>query len=108
MILLTARKTVHQLILLFILVLTSSCALAQLNADFSASQAGGCSPLTVSFTNKTTGASSNVTYQWDLGNGNTSSINNPGGTYREEKTNTVIITAKDGAQTSTKTLQITE
>jgi len=107
MVLLTARRTVYQCILFFLILFKTSLSIAQLNADFTADKAGGCSPLTVSFTNKTTGASSSVTYQWDLGNGNTSTIKSPGGTYKEEKTYTVTLTAKDGTQTSTKTLQIT-
>src|SRR5215217_3918839 len=84
--------------LFFVLLVNSSFAFGQLAADFKPDQEGGCSPLTVTFNNTTTGASALATYQWDLGNGNTSTLKNPGGTYRDEKTYTVTLTVKDGAQ----------
>lgn len=82
-------------------------ASAQLQANFSVDKAGGCSPLTVKFTNLTTGASSNTTWQWNFGNANSSALKDPGSTYFTEKTYTVTLTAKDGANTSTKTMDIT-
>lgn len=51
---------------------------AQPIAAFSASQTTGCSPLSVQFSNASTGA---VSYYWDLGNGNTSSLANPTNLY---------------------------
>ncbi len=90
------------------LILTCSfVASAQLKADFTVDKTGGCLPLTVSFSNKTTGASAAATYQWDFGNGNTSVIPNPGATYREEKTFTVTLTVTDGGVTSKKQQTIT-
>ena len=80
---------------------------AQLKADFTADKVGGCSPLTIQFTNNTSGASVNVTYKWDFGNGNTSTLKNAGATYKEEKVYTVTLTAKDGNTSSTQTLQVT-
>jgi gliding motility-associated-like protein len=80
---------------------------AQLKADFTVDKTGGCSPLTVSFTNKTSGASPNAVYTWDFGNGNTSTIADPGAIYKDEKAYTVTLTVKDGTQTSVKTQQIT-
>src|SRR5579871_917180 len=80
---------------------------AQLKADFTIDKNAGCSPLTVSFTNTTTNASSAATYKWDFGNGNTSALINPGATYVTEKTYTVTLTVTDGANTSTQTKQIT-
>ena len=99
----------HQKQLMLFGVLTLSCLLAQsqLNADFVPDKEGGCSPLTNSFSNTTTGASASATYSWDLGNGNTSTLKNPGATYRDERTYTVVLTVKDGTQTATKTKQIT-
>jgi gliding motility-associated-like protein len=89
------------------LLVLNSRVQAQLKADFSVDKTGGCSPLTVSFTNKSTGTSSNTVYKWDFGNGNTAAIPNPGAIYTEEKTYTVTLTATDGTQSSVKTQQIT-
>ncbi|KIC94090.1 hypothetical protein OI18_13895 [Flavihumibacter solisilvae] len=78
-----------------------------MKADFTIDKAGGCAPHAVIFTNKTTGGSGSTTYSWTFGNGNTSTLTNPGATYTEEKVFTVTLTAKDGGQTSTKSLQVT-
>ncbi len=91
--------------LIFLLFIYTS-ANAQLQANFSADKNGGCSPLTVSFTNTTTGASSNATYQWDFGNGNTSSLINAGATYVFEQSYAVTLTVTDGTKTSSQTKQI--
>jgi gliding motility-associated-like protein len=80
---------------------------AQLTANFMVDKESGCSPLTVSFTNLTTGASAGAVYHWDFGNGNTSSLKNPGAIYKDEKTYTVTLTVTDGTQTSSKTGNIT-
>lgn len=80
---------------------------AQLQAAFTASKTGGCSPLVVTFTNATTGAGASATYQWDLGNGNRSTDKNPSAIYTDEKSYTVTLTVKDGALTSTKTQMVT-
>lgn len=80
---------------------------AQLRADFTVDKTGGCSPLTVSFTNRSTGTSSNTVYKWDFGNGNTAIIASPGAIYTDEKVYTVTLTATDGTQSSVKTQQIT-
>ena len=80
---------------------------AQLKANFSADKIGGCSPLTIQFTNTTSGASANVSYKWDLGNGNISTLKNAGATYRGEHVYTITLTAKDGNKSSTKTLEVT-
>lgn len=80
---------------------------AQLKADFSVDKSGGCSPLVVSFVNRTTGASSTTSYSWDFGNGNTSTLINPGAIYNQANVYTITLTARDGSQASTKTLTVT-
>ncbi|MEI9933477.1 MAG: PKD domain-containing protein [Ferruginibacter sp.] len=80
---------------------------AQLKANFTIDKNGGCSPLTVSFTNTTTGGSANTKWKWDFGNGNTSALTDAGATYVTEKTYTVTLTATDGANSSVQTKQIT-
>jgi gliding motility-associated-like protein len=94
---------------LFLLTLltTAFTAEAQLNVNFTVDKSAGCSPLTASFTNKTTGASANATYTWYLGNGNTSSLPNPAAVYTDEKSYTVTLTVQDGGQTASKTATIT-
>ncbi len=72
---------------------------AQLKAAFYADKQGGCSPLTVTFSN-TTNASSSAVYEWDFGNGNTSSLKNPGAVFLDQKEYTVTLTVKDGNQAS--------
>lgn len=101
-----AVKSAIKTTLLAAMLIKGSLAISQLKADFTADQLTGCSPLAVAFTNTTSGASSSVTYQWDLGNGNTSANINPGAVYTDEKTYTVTLTVKDGSQTSTKSLQV--
>lgn len=95
----------HLLWCLFLIL--AAPAAAQLKADFSVDKTGGCSPLTVSFNNTTTGATAAATYKWDLGNNNSSSLKNPGATYRDEKTYTITLTVTDGGSTSTKQQSIT-
>lgn len=76
--------------------------MAQLKASFTMSKSAGCSPLTVFF-NNTTAASSSAVYEWNFGNGNTSSLKNAGAVFLDEKDYTVTLTVKDGNQTSTQT-----
>src|SRR5215216_1693042 len=92
------------LLSLFLLTITSS---AQLQADFIMDKTGGCSPLTVNFTNRTVGASSNTIYKWDFGNTNTSALANPGAIYKDEQAYTVTLTVTDNGKTSSKTATVT-
>jgi gliding motility-associated-like protein len=85
----------------------SASAEGQITADFTASVNAGCSPLSVQFINKTTGASNAATYTWNFGNGNTSTLFNAGATFFDEKKYTVTLTVKDGAQTVSKNIEIT-
>lgn len=92
--------------------MTTACLLcilfshAQVSADFTMNKTGGCSPLQVTLTNLSSG-SANASYFWDLGNGNSSTLKNPSAIYLEEKTYTITLTVKEGAQTATKTRTIT-
>jgi gliding motility-associated-like protein len=94
-------------ILLFSFLFSGAALFAQLNADFQMDLTGGCSPLTVNFTNTSKGASSNATFSWDFGNGNTSSLLNAGATYVLPNTYTITLTVNDGTKTSTKSKQVT-
>ncbi|HTB24022.1 MAG TPA: PKD domain-containing protein [Puia sp.] len=93
------------------IILTIFCSdgylYAQLQADFSTDKSRGCSPLAVSFTNKTTGASSNAVYNWDFGNGNSSSLFEGGAIYTMAQTYSITLAVTDGSIASSKTYQIT-
>lgn len=92
-----------------LILILGSCdfVFGQLQASFTVNLESGCKPLAVKFTNTTSGANSNTIYSWDLGNGNTSSLSNPGATYIEEKIYTITLTATQGNLTSTFNRQIT-
>lgn len=77
--------------------------MAQVTAQFAASQLSGCPPLVVSFTNQSTGATS---YNWDFDNGNTSTITSPNATFSQPGIYNVLLSATNGSQTDTQTLQI--
>lgn len=70
-------------------------AQAQLRAAFSASPASGCSPLLVQFTDQSTG--NPVSWRWNLGNGNRSTIASPAATYFTPGSYTVTLVVTDAA-----------
>ncbi|MFN0176386.1 MAG: PKD domain-containing protein [Saprospiraceae bacterium] len=75
-------------------------------ADFTASPSSGCAPLTVNFTNNSTGA---VSYSWEFPGGNpaTSTATNPTVVYDTAGIYTVTLTATNANGTSTSTGTIT-
>ncbi len=64
-------------------------------ADFTLSVKQGCVPLTVSFTNKSTG--SPTKYEWDFGNGNKSTLLNPSAIYYKSGNFAVTLTVWDAS-----------
>jgi FOG: PKD repeat len=90
-------------VLLFLalgLIVTNSSA--QFKADFHVNRTFGCVPLTgIDFTANCT-PSDSVTYSWDLGNGNTSILQNPSATYNAVGTFTVKLTATRNGVVSSK------
>ncbi len=85
------------------LVTTISCA--QVTANFSVSSQSGCAPIFVSFTNNSTGTGT-LTYNWDFGNGNHSTLLNPSQSYNTCGNYKVTLTVSNGTQTSTDSLYI--
>jgi gliding motility-associated-like protein len=73
-------------------------------AQFTASPLSGCSPLVVSFNNTSTGA---TTYNWNFGNGNTSTLANPSAVYVTPGTYTVTLTATGPGGNNTSSTTIT-
>ena len=66
--------------------------------DFTGTPTNGAAPLTVSFTNLSTGANS---YNWTLGDGHTSTNVNPANTYSNAGTYSVALTAIGAGGTDT-------
>ena len=66
-------------------------------ADFSAISTSGVAPLSVSFTNLSSGATD---YSWDFGDGNFSAAANPTNTYTNAGSYTVTFTATSGGLTN--------
>ncbi|MGF6848114.1 gliding motility-associated-like protein [Chitinophaga sp. W3I9] len=75
---------------------------AQIKADFNASSTSDCELLLTTFSDKSTGQP--ISWQWDFGNGYTSTEQHPGATYVKPGVYTVSLTVKDAAgQSSTIT-----
>lgn len=72
-------------------------------AGYTASPTSGTAPLTVNFTDQST--NSPINYQWNFGDGNTSTLQNPSHTYNNNGTYTVTLTATNnyGSDTENKT-----
>jgi gliding motility-associated-like protein len=88
--------------LLLIILFLHCCrtGMGQITARFTADKAGGCGPLTVHFSNQTTGISGPASYQWDLGDGNTASGADPEAIYTQPGSYTITLTVKQGNQRS--------
>ncbi|WP_440950380.1 PKD domain-containing protein [Methanosphaerula subterraneus] len=76
-------------------------------ADFTANVTNGTSPLSVGFTDRSTG--SPTSWSWSFGDGNTSTLQNPSHTYTVAGNYTVNLTATNagGSNTSVRTDYIT-
>ncbi len=70
-------------------------------ADFTATPTSGDIPLTVAFSNNSTAA---TLYEWDFGDGATSSEANPDHSYSQSGVYSVSLQAGDGVVTDTLTL----
>lgn len=80
---------------------------SSIRADFSGNPLSGDSPLSVQFTDQSTGTV--TSYSWNFGDGGTSTSANPSHTYPGGGTFTVslIVTGPDGSDTETKINYIT-
>jgi PKD repeat protein len=74
---------------------------AQLTADFTVNHVSGCAPLSVTFSDASTGGP--TSWSWDFGNGNTSTLQNPSATYATPGTYTVSLTVSNGGGSNTLT-----
>ncbi|WNJ20360.1 PKD domain-containing protein [Pontibacter sp. G13] len=64
-------------------------------ADFTANETLSCAPVSISFVDQSTGAFPAVAWEWDFGDGNTSSSQNPVHTYSSNGDYTVTLIMED-------------
>jgi gliding motility-associated-like protein len=100
------NKKMRLPLLLVIFFSVSAKIYSQPVASFSASPLAGCSPLVVSFTDQSSG--NPTSWLWDLGNGATSTQQNPATTYINSGFYTVVLTVSNasGSNTISKTQYI--
>ncbi len=79
----------------------STCG-STLTADFAGDPTSGCAPLTVAFTDFSTGGDI-TSWDWDFGDGGTSTAQNPAHEYLAAGTYTVSLTVSGPAGTDTET-----
>ncbi|UCH14470.1 MAG: PKD domain-containing protein [Bacteroidales bacterium] len=72
-----------------------------INAEFTANPTSGYLPLSVQFTDMSTGDINS--WSWDLGDGQTSTAKNPLHTYDNQGSYTVTLTISDGSRTDSET-----
>ncbi len=95
--------TVRVVRIMAALLMISVNLFAQPNVNFAIDKTSGCSPLTVMFTNASSGFSADATFQWNFGNGATSTSSTVAKTvYITEKIFTVTLTVKDGGSSYAK------
>jgi PKD repeat protein len=75
--------------------------LGPVTADFTADYTAGAAPLTVRFSDRSTGPA--TAWNWSFGDGQTGTARNPTHTYAQPGTYTVSLTATGPGQTSTQT-----
>jgi gliding motility-associated-like protein len=96
------RGYLYALLCVGMVALSPILSKAQPTANFTASSTSGCSPIVVNFTDLSTG--SPTSWSWDLGNGTTSTLQNPSTTYVTAGTYTVKLTATNSGGSNTKTV----
>ncbi len=93
-----SHYTLAKAILLITIALTGTAARVYGQApvaNFSAATVAGCAPLYVQFTDQSTG--NPFSWNWDLGNGQLSTVRNPVGNYTQPGTYTVRLIVRNSA-----------
>jgi len=88
------------ILLVLICLVAPVISKAQLIANFSATPVTGCTPLSVQFTDSSTG--NPTSWNWDLGNGTLSNLQNPTTAYLNSGFYTVSLTVSNGFTSNTK------
>ncbi|RYE16577.1 MAG: PKD domain-containing protein, partial [Sphingobacteriales bacterium] len=96
------RRRLYTLLCIVAGMLLSEVSYGQLIANFTSNTTGGCSPILVQFTDQSTG--NPTSWLWNLGNGTTSTLQNPSSTYITPGLYTVTLTVSSGPSSNTKTL----
>jgi gliding motility-associated-like protein len=94
--------------LLFVLLCLPALSFAQVNAYFTVSTSSGCLPVMVSITNQSTGTGT-LTYSWDFGNSQNSTLQNPWPVnYISAGNYTITLMVTNGTDTSyySQTIQV--
>ena len=101
------KKATRHLALFFLLFLSGFVVKSQLKADFTTAITAGCAPLVVQFSDTSSG--NPTQWQWSLGNGTTSVLQNPSVAYFDPGTYTVSLVIKNsfGIDSITKVQYIT-
>jgi len=100
------RSVAFTYALLFIILLLNVAAHAQVKADFTPGKTSDCESLITKFTDNSTG--NPVSWQWNLGNGFTSTQQSPSASYTAPGNYKVTLTVKDaGGNTSTAEKTVT-
>ncbi|MBN9482918.1 MAG: hypothetical protein BGO70_08575 [Bacteroidetes bacterium 43-93] len=102
------NRYIHAILCITFSTIFSVAAFAQAPvANFSANVTTGCSPIVTNFTDLST--NSPTSWYWDLGNGTTSTLQNPSTTYFTAGTYAVklVVTNASGRDSVTKTNYIT-
>ncbi len=77
------------------------CSASSIMANFSANATSGEAPVSVQFTDATTGTPNS--WSWDFGDGSTSELQSPSHVYTTQGLYTVSLTVGDGTNTATET-----
>jgi len=99
----------RNIILVMLFQLSSLWVIAQPKANFTVSSVSGCSPLSETFTNTTSGGSPGYTYVWKLGNSNISYSTSPSAIYYVQGTYDITLIATDASgktDSVTKTITV--
>ncbi len=96
------RKSGYTICFFYLLLLLSAAGKGQApSANFIASQVSGCSPLIVSYQDLSVG--NPTQWNWNFGNGNSSTLQHPTATYFTPGTYTVTLTVTNAAGSHTLT-----
>ncbi len=90
------------LFLSFLFSLPTIRSWSQVVADFQMDDSIACSSLVVHFTDASQPTDGSLSYSWDFGNGNTSSLRNPDAAYNSPGTYTVTLTVSKGGSSDTR------
>ena len=83
----------------------ATASIEELSADFSSDVSTGAAPLTVHFMDRSAGSPTG--WQWDFGDGSSSTRQDPTYTFQTPGTYTVTLTVTDGADVSSASGEIT-